>query len=223
MTLSESHTDTTEDMITASQDAPPLTRSDSSDDSSSSNRSDDDHESEDEDEMVMVKETEKASASTTIHSEDAVDLKVQIDDSRQFQEDLKYCKKEEENVPEKDINKQPCVHFDDTVSGVEISSHRDYPESMRERIWSTLDEINSNASRNMEEFMADDWDWQRATEEEDMVLEKGRLVHPASCTPSAKKIGGKRKQRSERKRSIRRRRRRAGNRAVGSMPSMDPS
>jgi len=133
-----------------------------------------------------------------------------IDTSRSFQEGLKYNKAEEDNNnkhDQLDDGQAPSpdggttgsadtstitttaspyvrwVHFHHVVSGVEISSHRDYAPHVRETLWNSFEEIQQNAARNLIEFRADGWEWRNATEESQMLRASamgGALIHPAS-------------------------------------------
>lgn len=130
-----------------------------------------------------------------------------IDISRQFEHDLKYNKAEEEALERagKDCIKQPCVHFDTKVLVVEITSHRDYTKSSRQRMWNSFQEIQENAERNILEFRADNWEWRNATEESEMFMESvGELVHPASYKqfrPGQKRKLGKKQTRLRRRKA----------------------
>ncbi|CAB9523048.1 expressed unknown protein [Seminavis robusta] len=73
----------------------------------------------------------------------------------------------------------------------EIPSHRDYDEETRSQIWMGMQEIEENARRNRLEFLADGCDYQRATEEKQMIKWHQQqddesdttvveLVHPAT-------------------------------------------
>jgi hypothetical protein len=130
---------------------------------------------------------------------------VLIDISRRFQESLKYNK---EDVDALDAARQTeerhaCVQFDVAVFGVEIQSHRDYPESARKLLWNTFAEIQANADRNINEFRHDGWKWRDATEDDMMVkCGDGELVHPASYSSqkaSPKRKGGRKKTRTHRR------------------------
>lgn len=129
-----------------------------------------------------------------------------IDISRRFQESLKYNKKDVEalEAARQAEDRHACVQFDATVLGVEIRSHRDYPESARELLWNTFAEIQSNADRNIHEFRHDGWKWRDAAEDDMMVRGgDGELVHPASYSSrkaSPKRKGGRKKTRAHRRR-----------------------
>ena len=119
-------------------------------------------------------------SSTNASGKEAVVL---IDLTRRFEESLKYNKTqvEEFEAAMQAEDRQMCVHFHGTVSGVEIRSHRDYPECARRRLWNTFAEIQANADRNINEFRHDGWEWRQATEDDMMVKSlNGELVHPAS-------------------------------------------
>ena len=73
------------------------------------------------------------------------------------------------------------VSFKASVSVVEIPSHRDYDETIRESLWSNGQEIHENACRNKIEFRAEGWDWRNAVMEDSMFqMPNGELLHPAT-------------------------------------------
>ena len=74
------------------------------------------------------------------------------------------------------------VRFQETVDLVAIPSHRDMDASTGQKIWTSTDDVQANLQRNSIEYHADGRDWQRATEEDDMILdpETGEYIHPAT-------------------------------------------
>lgn len=79
------------------------------------------------------------------------------------------------------------VSFDSTVIATTIPSRFSYSERIRSRLWSSTDDIYSNAIRNEHEFAYDHSDWRTATEEAEFVSTKNcsgylsaqeGLVHP---------------------------------------------
>jgi hypothetical protein len=79
---------------------------------------------------------------------------------------------------DKTNKKRPRVSFCESMSCIEIPSHRDYAPAVRERLWNSLAEIERHADRNTSEFQADGCNWRNCQEEEDMLkLDDGTLVH----------------------------------------------
>ena len=76
-------------------------------------------------------------------------------------------------------SKSRSVSFDDSVTVRPIPRHDAYPSNIKHLIWADPHEIYENATRNSIEFAAENFDWQQAAEEEDMIMaENGELVHP---------------------------------------------
>lgn len=76
-------------------------------------------------------------------------------------------------------SKPRSVSFDDSVTVRPIPRHDAYSDEQRHQIWADPLEIYENATRNSIEFAADNFDWQRAAEEEDFIpTVSGELVHP---------------------------------------------
>ena len=61
------------------------------------------------------------------------------------------------------------VSFDSTVIATTIPSRFSYSECIRSRLWSSTDDIYSNATRNEHEFTYDHSDWRTATEEAEFL------------------------------------------------------
>ena len=64
----------------------------------------------------------------------------------------------------------------------------EYPELIRERLWSSATELYQNAARNCIEFAAEGWNWRTVADDEHMILSaSGELIHPVhiinSTTP----------------------------------------
>jgi ribosomal protein L12E/L44/L45/RPP1/RPP2 len=53
-----------------------------------------------------------------------------------------------------------------------------YSKRIRETVWTSAREMEEEVARNCIEFAAEDWDFQKVLEEQDMVLYHGQLVHP---------------------------------------------
>jgi hypothetical protein len=74
------------------------------------------------------------------------------------------------------------IQFFPQVTIVSIPSHRDYPEPIRQAIWSGTRDIHMNGQRNTLEFAADNYDWRKATEEGSFIAADGELYHPTTYT-----------------------------------------
>eukprot|EP00816_Leptocylindrus_hargravesii_P007479 CAMPEP_0196810048 /NCGR_PEP_ID=MMETSP1362-20130617/9887_1 /TAXON_ID=163516 /ORGANISM="Leptocylindrus danicus, Strain CCMP1856" /LENGTH=299 /DNA_ID=CAMNT_0042184911 /DNA_START=298 /DNA_END=1197 /DNA_ORIENTATION=+ len=72
------------------------------------------------------------------------------------------------------------VSIDRAVSVMPIPSRGEYPELVRERLWSNPLEMYQNAARNSIEFAAEGWDWRKVYEDENMYVcsQSGELIHP---------------------------------------------
>lgn len=70
------------------------------------------------------------------------------------------------------------VSFDSTVIATTIPSRFSYSDRTRSRLWSSSNDIYSNAIQSEQEFMYDGSDWRTATEETDFVC-------PSSSTSSS--------------------------------------
>lgn len=72
------------------------------------------------------------------------------------------------------------VSLDKSVSVIPIPSRAEYSGRVRERIWSTSEELFANAARNSVEFASEGWNWRQAVEDEGMLVHKptGELIHP---------------------------------------------
>ena len=82
--------------------------------------------------------------------------------------------------PQSPGSQERHVRFSPEVSVREIPSHRDYDDDTRRRIWMGTREIDVNAQRNRMEYLADGCNYQKVTEEKNMMKWNGELVHPAT-------------------------------------------
>ena len=91
-----------------------------------------------------------------------------------------------DDISECTIPKHRKVSFDSTVKATTIPSRLSYSSRMKTRLWSSTEDIYSNAIRNEKEFAFDGSDWRTATEECDFLrcpfvssmLSDDVLVHP---------------------------------------------
>lgn len=80
-------------------------------------------------------------------------------------------------------NKKPSVSFHERVAVLEIPCHLFYDESTRQKLWSSIQEIQENADRNSYEFLVDGGpdNWETGVKEEDeFLLWHDDLIHPAT-------------------------------------------
>jgi hypothetical protein len=72
------------------------------------------------------------------------------------------------------------VHFNETVSVVEIPSRYQYSDRIKKFIWSDRYELSENAERNVVEFAHEGYDWRNVVMDEDMYIDSinGTLMHP---------------------------------------------
>lgn len=72
------------------------------------------------------------------------------------------------------------VSLDQSVSVIPIPSRTEYSCQVRERIWSSSEELFANAARNSVEFASEGWNWRQVVEDERMLVHKptGELIHP---------------------------------------------
>lgn len=72
------------------------------------------------------------------------------------------------------------VSLDKSVCVIPIPSREEYTGRVRERLWSSSEELFANAARNSVEFASEGWNWRQAVEDEGMLVHKptGELIHP---------------------------------------------
>mmetsp|Transcript_1068 Transcript_1068/g.1514 ORF Transcript_1068/g.1514 Transcript_1068/m.1514 type:complete len:147 (+) Transcript_1068:119-559(+) len=72
------------------------------------------------------------------------------------------------------------VHFTPTVQVVKIPARMDYPDEIKQAMWSSSAEINQNARRNRREFASEDWNPENVVEEDQMFFDKrsNEYIHP---------------------------------------------
>ena len=83
--------------------------------------------------------------------------------------------------------RQRGVSFDATVSIKPIPTRNEYSDRIKPYLWSTPQELQQNARRNIFEFASEHYDWQRAVEESDMYIhaETGERIHPIHVQAAA--------------------------------------
>lgn len=79
------------------------------------------------------------------------------------------------------------VRFHCKVLVMRIPSRKQYPESMKRNLWSSLSEIARSAQRNTFEFSSEGWNWRSAVEEDSMYIhpKTGQYIHPAHVRRAA--------------------------------------
>jgi len=72
------------------------------------------------------------------------------------------------------------VSLDKSVCVIPIPSREEYTSKVRERLWSSSEELFANAARNTVEFASEGWNWRKVVEDEGMLVHKptGELIHP---------------------------------------------
>jgi hypothetical protein len=72
------------------------------------------------------------------------------------------------------------IQFNTTVTVVPIPSHSQYSNRIKKFMWSNSAEIRQNAQRNIREFAAEGWNWEKVLEEDEMYHDKcsNELIHP---------------------------------------------
>lgn len=72
------------------------------------------------------------------------------------------------------------VQFKPTVAVICIPSHRSYPSKVKKTLWGSTKEIKANAIRNTAEYIYDNCNWRKSTEEEQFYRDtrNGSLIHP---------------------------------------------
>mmetsp|Transcript_9926 Transcript_9926/g.21469 ORF Transcript_9926/g.21469 Transcript_9926/m.21469 type:complete len:337 (+) Transcript_9926:44-1054(+) len=77
------------------------------------------------------------------------------------------------------LTKKRRVSLHNDVSVIPIPMRTEYPDHIRERIWSSASELYQNAARNTIEFAAEGFDWRNAADDSQMVHSvQGERIHP---------------------------------------------
>jgi len=81
--------------------------------------------------------------------------------------------------------KSAGVSFNAEVKVVPIPMRDEYSKRVKERLWTTAEELQLNAQRNAYEFAAEGWEWRTVLEDENMYRDSssGELIHPVHCMP----------------------------------------
>ena len=75
------------------------------------------------------------------------------------------------------------VCFDAMVKVHPIPARCDYSQRMQAALWTPQEELQQNAARNQFEFAAEEWDYTKVVDDEDMVMYEGERVHPVHFLP----------------------------------------
>lgn len=78
------------------------------------------------------------------------------------------------------FEKKSKVHFQEQVHVKTIPSHRDYDQATLQQMYSSIREIQTEAERNDYEFTLDGGTLEQCKEEDEFLLWKDELVHPAT-------------------------------------------
>lgn len=72
------------------------------------------------------------------------------------------------------------VSLRNDVAVVPIPMRGEYPDRVKERLWSSASELYLNAARNSIEFASEGWNWRNVTEDENMIIcnSSGEMIHP---------------------------------------------
>lgn len=83
------------------------------------------------------------------------------------------------------------VSLHKSVSVIPIPSRCEYSLQIRERLWSSSEELRTNAARNSVEFASEGWNWRNVIEDEHMLLHppSGELIHPIHIHNACKLSG----------------------------------
>jgi hypothetical protein len=79
--------------------------------------------------------------------------------------------------------KRRRVALNELVSVIPIPKRDEYSDRTKSRLWSSAEELYTNAARNGIEFASEGWNWRTVTEDDQMIIcnnESGEreLVHP---------------------------------------------
>eukprot|EP00538_Stauroneis_constricta_P002681 CAMPEP_0119564398 /NCGR_PEP_ID=MMETSP1352-20130426/26849_1 /TAXON_ID=265584 /ORGANISM="Stauroneis constricta, Strain CCMP1120" /LENGTH=283 /DNA_ID=CAMNT_0007613155 /DNA_START=280 /DNA_END=1128 /DNA_ORIENTATION=- len=76
------------------------------------------------------------------------------------------------------------VSFEPFVTVHSIPARNEYSPHVRQNLWMNPQERQIAVSRNHREFIAEQWDWRKAVEEDDMVVCGDQLIHPVHIQPN---------------------------------------
>ncbi len=81
---------------------------------------------------------------------------------------------------DKSRRKKKSVSIHKSVSVISIPSRYEYPNRLRDQMWTNAVEIQRNAARNTIEFCSESWKWENVLEDEHMFIHQTtkELVHP---------------------------------------------
>ena len=77
-------------------------------------------------------------------------------------------------------DKSSRIQFNTHVTVIQIPSHSQYSNRIKQRLWSNREEISQNAKRNLREFASEGWDVNKVVEEDKMFLDacSKEFIHP---------------------------------------------
>ncbi|KAL7492728.1 hypothetical protein ACHAWT_001746 [Skeletonema menzelii] len=71
------------------------------------------------------------------------------------------------------------VSLHNNVAVMPIPSRKEYPNSVKERLWSSANDLYRNAVRNSIEFASEGWNWRNVADDEQMIQSpSGERIHP---------------------------------------------
>lgn len=81
--------------------------------------------------------------------------------------------------PKHQKNRKRVISLQKTVKVIPIPQRSEYSSHESERLWSSSEEIQTNATRNSIEFASEGCDWRAAIEDREMLRHiSGELIHP---------------------------------------------
>lgn len=79
-----------------------------------------------------------------------------------------------------DCSRSRKLSFNEDVAVCPIPMRNEYSKRIKDKLWSSPEEMMLNAHRNSVEFAAEGWDWRSAMEDENMYrsVQTNELIHP---------------------------------------------
>ena len=119
------------------------------------------------------------------------DMEEECEISSLLKRGLAFFQKQSSSLSSSDSSAQACeptdkdnngmqrsVQFHPTVQVHPIPKHSVYSKRIRETVWTSAQEMEENVARNCIEFAAEEWDWNKVLEDQEMIAFHGELVHP---------------------------------------------